>query len=111
MSPTANTVIGVVGGVILTAAFLCVFILSLSGKDLVIFDAYKTTAPKYYRSLKQVCRFNGLLMILLSTAGIIASPYVSFAPDGGILLAVATLIVSAMFLWLSVRWFLWSLRD
>jgi hypothetical protein len=52
-----------------------------------------------------------ILMILMSTAGIIASPFAAFAPDGGILPAMAVLIVSAMFLWLSVRWFLWSLRD
>ena len=107
---TYEIVIVVVAAVFLTVIVVSVFIASLFGQDLVIFDRYKTAAPKYYRNLKWICRINGPVVALMCVGGIPATPFVAFDPEGGVLLAIATLAGSAMFLWLSVRWFIWSLR-
>jgi len=107
---TVENIAVVTAGVLLTVVVLVVFTVSLRGKDLVTFDAYKTTAPKAYRNLKSVCRVNGAMVALMCLGGMIATPFVTFHPDGGVLLAKGIFVVSAVFLWLSVRWFFWSLR-
>ncbi|MEX1095887.1 MAG: hypothetical protein WED34_07550 [Planctomycetales bacterium] len=107
---TVETIIAVIAVVFLVVIVLVVIVASLRGKDLVIFDAYKTSAPKLYRNLKSVCRVNGAMVALICICGMIAAPFVAFHPDGGVLLAIGMLVGSGVFLWLSVRWFLWSLR-
>jgi hypothetical protein len=107
---TYEIVVLIVGSILLAALVLAVFVMSLLGKDLVIFDHYRTTAPKCYRNLKSVCRFNGFLVALMSVGGIIGAPFAAIDPEGGVLLAAGMVAVSGIFLWLSVRWFLWSLR-
>jgi len=108
---TYEVVILYVGTGLLAAIVLAVFVMSLSGKDLAIFDRYKTTSPKTYRNLKSVCRFNGLLVAIMSAVGIIGAPSVAFDPEGGVFLASGVFVASGIFMWLSVRWFLWSLRG
>ncbi len=105
-----ESVIAVLGGAFLAIVVLTVFVMSLFGKDLLIFDCCKTAAPEVYRNLRSVCRFNCPLVALMCIGGLAATPFIAVAPDGGVLLAISTLVVSMMFLWLSVRWFIWSLR-
>lgn len=105
---TGQMIIMVIVIVLLAAVVVAVFVASLFGRDTECFERYRTANPKYYRNLKGVCRFNGPPTAIMSVGGIIAAPFVAFDPDGGILRALAMLIVFAMFLWLSVRWFLWS---
>ncbi|NLS98077.1 MAG: hypothetical protein GXX96_38600 [Planctomycetaceae bacterium] len=108
---TGQMIIMVIGLVILAAVVVAVFVASLFGRDTECFERYRTANPKYYRNLKGVCRFNSPLTAILSVGGIIAAPFVAFHPGGGILPAAAVLVGSAMFLWLSVRWFFWSLKP
>ncbi len=105
-----ETFVAVAAGVILVAIVLATFVASLFGMDLVIFDAYKTASPRQYRNLKWVCRLNGPLIALGSVVGLISTPVVAFDPSGGMLLATGGFVGFSMFLWLSVRWFFWSLR-
>ena len=106
---TVQTIVVAVGSVFLAVVVVAVFVASLFGMDLECFDRDKTAAPKHYRNLKKVTRFNGPLTVIMSVGGLIAAPLVAFDPDGGILAALAVFAGSAMFLWLSIRWFLWSL--
>lgn len=108
---TGQTIIMVIGLVLLAAIVVAVFVASLFGKDTECFERYRIARPKYYRNLKGVCRFNGPLTAIMSVGGIIAAPFVAFDRDGGVLPAAAVLVGSAMFLWLSVRWFFWSLKP
>ena len=97
--------------VFLVSALACAFIMSLLGWDIEAYDRLKTASPRYHSNLKWTGRFNGPLVALMSVAGIIATPFVATKPDGGVLLAVACLAVSIMFLRLSVRWLTWSYRN
>lgn len=93
------------------AIFGVVFVAALFGRDLECFESYKNTAPEFYRNLKQVCRFNGLIVAIMSGCGVIATPLVVFDPKGGVLVALGMLAGCAMALWLSVRWYFWSLKP
>lgn len=108
--PLGQSVILFVGFALPTLIFVALFIASLYGWDIDCFERYKTTAPKQYENLKRVCKYNGPLVVLLSIGGLIALPFELFGPDGSILAALALLPLLVIALWLSIRWFLWSLR-
>jgi len=99
--------------VFMAAILLAAFVLSLPGKDFFKFDCYIGAGlkPKAYRNLKLTCRFNGFLLGLLSFGHVIYTPFVAFDPEGGVLIAVGWFVLSSMFLWLSVRFFLWSFQE
>ena len=97
--------------VVLGIVLVYVCIASFFRADLRAFDRYKTSSPKHYQNLKWVCRSNGPMVALLCIGGFLATPFIAFDARGGVVFAVATLLVSAIFLRLSVRWFIWSLRP
>jgi hypothetical protein len=109
MMNTFELTIAVSAGALLTIIVIAAFVLSVFGKDLVIFNRYKTAAPTYYRNLRLVLQFNCPLAALISVVGIIGAPFLAVDPDGGMLLAVGVFVVSGIVLWLAARWFRWSL--
>jgi len=89
---------------------LMVFVMSLLGKDLVIFERYQSTAPKHYRNLKKSCRFSGPLVAITSIVGMVLSPLVATDSEGSVPTAIFFFAFSAIYLWLSIRWYLWAGR-
>ncbi len=108
---TVETIIAVIAVALLVAVVAVVFIASLFGRDIDCFESYKTTAPKHYRNLKKVTRYNSPMTAILCVGGLIATPFAAFDPDGGVLAVLALLIGSAVGLWLSIRWFLWAWKP
>lgn len=104
-------IIATVCFVLLAIVTLVMFAMSLYGTDLAALDRFHAMNPPYYRNLKRVCRINGLMVIAMSLAGIVATPFVAITNDGGLLLAFGLLTFSAIYLWLSARWFRWSFRP
>ncbi len=109
MSLLEQAVVGL-AVVLLAASVLATAFLALTGRDLRAFERLQHANPKQYRSVKRSARYNGPLVALACAAGLLLSPVVAFHPEGGLLLASAVLAASGLFLWLSVRWFFWSLR-
>lgn len=107
----AETVIVALCGLVLLFAVAVTTIDAARGKDLERFDRFKTTAPREYRRMKTVCRFNAPLVALLCIFVIVASPFAALSGDVSWLAAIAAFAFFSLFLWLSVRWFRWSLRD
>ena len=106
-----ENVLFVLCAILLTAVVIAAFVSSIYGRDLLIFDSYKSSAPKQYRNLKWTCRVNCPMVALMCFVCIVATPLIAAAPTGAIWIAVGSLLGSAMFLWFSVRWFIWSLRE
>jgi hypothetical protein len=105
-----NTVVMVVGGLILSAALFSWIYMAWTGRDLVMFNELKTNNPKQYLRLRAVGRTNGFLVMLMCIFGMLASPAAALDPQGGILLAVLMFLGSCLFFWLSWRWFWWAVH-
>ena len=88
---------------------IVVFWMAVLEKDVVLFDRLKLRSPIHYRILKWTCRINGPMTALFSVWGIMATPLIFLSPKNGPLVAFATFNLSAIFLWLSIRWLTWSL--
>lgn len=90
---------------------LIVFAFSLLGADIRLFESYRKTKPREYSNLKWVCRFNGPLVAIMSAFIIGYSSAIALDPNSDDRWhAVFGLSVGVIFLWLSIRWFHWSLR-
>lgn len=108
---TLKTAVVIVAVVTLTPIVVGVFITSLFGKDLVIFDRYKAASPKRYKALKAVCRVVGPIIAITCVFGLAGASQMARNSRGELLLSLTAIAHCAIFLWLSVRWFLWSLRT
>ena len=107
---TAELIVAVLAGGLVAAAVIAVFVASLRGRDIAVFESYRTTSPEHYRNLVWVCRINGPMVALMCIVVMAATPFIARDPGGGILLASSTFAGSGIFLWLSLRWFAWSLH-
>jgi hypothetical protein len=103
-----NTIVMVLGGLLMLVIVGAWVHSAWTGRDLEIMNGLKKTNPAQYRRIKSIGRFNGLLCSLMCLGGMIASPFVAFDPQGGVLLAVVMFCGSCLFLWLCLRWFWWA---
>jgi hypothetical protein len=97
----------IIAAVLLTGFMVLLVTAVVHGKDLAYFESLRKTAPRQFRSMVRVCRFNGILTALLSLFGLLFSAVIPFT-GGGWLLGIGSFVVSAIFLWLSIRWLLWA---
>ena len=107
---TAELIVAVIASGLVAAAVIAAFVASLRGKDIAVFESYRTTCPERYRNLVWVCRINGPIVALMCIVVMVATPFIASDPGGGILLASSTSVGTGIFLWLSLRWFVWSLH-
>ncbi len=90
---------------------LFLFVSALTGRDIRGFDQLRESSPKTYQKLKTISRTNGVLVMLMTAAGFLASPLALNEPDGGWPLAIFMATSSAVWFWLSLRWYRWGRRP
>lgn len=93
--PLALLVTGFVG-------WICV-----TGRDIACFELMKEKSLREYHRIVWVLRFNGPLVAFAMTVAIVFP----FFEPGGWLFSLATLPISAIWLFASVRWAWWGWRT
>jgi len=105
-----NLIIAVVCGVVLAIIFVALIAVWLTEGDSVSTLRYSKAARKHYQTSKWNARFICPMVAIMSMGMLVMTPFIAFDPRGGVLYASAAFVFSSIFLWFSIRWFLWSLR-
>jgi len=100
------------GSYLLGGAFVAAAVYAAAtGRDIQAFEQLRTTDPKRFRNLRRVAMFNCPLITIMCLCFVVGSPWIAMHPTGGVLFVIAALPIFVAFLWLSVRWFQWSVRT
>jgi hypothetical protein len=105
-----QTLFVVFAGFSLAATLIVVVIAAILGRDIPWMERQKVANPAYYQRSKMAMKFNGPLVVMMCAVILPVSIVVAvMRPSKSVFLA--SIPISAIGLWLAIRWSRWAWRQ